>query len=74
MLLEHVNVLTNWALKGTKWDTGYDLKLLIDIRKYFLKIWDKYRHLHRFNALKVDPSVTLHQVPGGMLSNLIFKV
>jgi pyruvate carboxylase subunit B len=62
------------ALKGTKWDTGYDLKLLINIRKYFLKIWDKYRHLHRFNALKVDPSVTLHQVPGGMLSNLIFQL
>jgi len=44
------------------------------IRKYFLKIWDKYRHLHRFNALKTDPSVTLHQVPGGMLSNLIFQL
>jgi pyruvate carboxylase subunit B len=62
------------ALKGTEWDTGYDLKLLIEIRKYFLEIWEKYRHLHRFNALKVDPSVTLHQVPGGMLSNLIFQL
>jgi len=62
------------AFKDTEWDTGYDLKLLIDIRKYFLKIWDKYRHLHRFNALKIDPSVTLHQVPGGMLSNLIFQL
>ena len=62
------------ALKDTPWDTGYDLELLIEIRKYFLKIWDKYRHLHRFNALKYDPSVTLHQVPGGMLSNLIFQL
>lgn len=62
------------ALKDTEWDTGYDLKLLIEIRKYFLKIWDKYRHLHRFNALKFDPSVTLHQIPGGMLSNLIFQL
>lgn len=62
------------ALKGTEWDTKYDLELLIDIRKYFLEVWDKYRHLHRFNALKVDPSVTLHQVPGGMLSNLIFQL
>jgi len=62
------------ALQGTKWDTGYDLELLIEIRKYFLKIWDKYRHLHRFNALKVDPSVTVHQIPGGMLSNLIFQL
>ena len=62
------------ALKDTEWDTKYDLELLIDIKKYFEKVWDKYRHLHRFNALKVDPSVTLHQVPGGMLSNLIFQL
>ncbi len=62
------------ALKDTTFDTGYDLEALIEIRKYFLKIWDKYRHLHRFNALKVDPSVTLHQIPGGMLSNLIFQL
>ena len=62
------------ALQGTEWDTKYDLGLLIEIRKYFLEVWDKYRHLHRFNALKVDPSVTLHQIPGGMLSNLIFQL
>ncbi|MCX6665088.1 MAG: pyruvate carboxylase subunit B [Euryarchaeota archaeon] len=62
------------ALQGTEWDTNYDLALLIECREYFLKIWEKYRHLHRFDALKVDPSVTLHQVPGGMLSNLIFQL
>ena len=62
------------ALQGTEWDTEYDLNLLIEIRKYFMEVWDKYRHLHRFNALKVDPSVTLHQIPGGMLSNLIFQL
>jgi pyruvate carboxylase subunit B len=62
------------ALKGTDWDTEYDLELLIEIRKYFMEIWNKYRHLHRFNALKTDPSVTVHQIPGGMLSNLIFQL
>jgi pyruvate carboxylase subunit B len=62
------------AFQDTPWDTRYDLKLLIELRKYFLKVWDKYRHLHRFNALKVDPSVTVHQVPGGMLSNLMFQL
>jgi pyruvate carboxylase subunit B len=62
------------ALKDTEWDTGYDMNLLVEIRRYFLKIWDKYRHLHRFNALKVDPEVTVHQIPGGMLSNLIFQL
>jgi len=62
------------ALQGTEYDTGYDMKALMEIRRYFLKIWDKYRHLHRMNALKVDPAVTLHQIPGGMLSNLIFQL
>jgi len=62
------------AFQGTEWDTNYNLELLIECRTYFLKVWEKYRHLHRFDALKVDPSVTLHQVPGGMLSNLIFQL
>ncbi len=62
------------AFLDTPWDTGYDLEQLIELRKYFLKVWDKYRHLHRFNALKVDPAVTVHQIPGGMLSNLIFQL
>jgi pyruvate carboxylase subunit B len=62
------------AFQGTEWDTNYNLELLIECRRYFLKIWEKYRHLHRFDALKVDPSVTLHQIPGGMLSNLIFQL
>jgi len=62
------------ALADTEFDTGYDLKLLIECREYFLKIWDKYRHLHRISALRPDPEVTLHQIPGGMLSNLIFQL
>jgi len=62
------------AFQGTDWDTNYNLELLIECRAYFLKVWEKYRHLHRFDALKVDPSVTLHQIPGGMLSNLIFQL
>jgi pyruvate carboxylase subunit B len=62
------------ALKETEYDTGYDLKELMEIRRYFIEVWNKYRHLHRINALKVDPEVTLHQIPGGMLSNLIFQL
>jgi len=62
------------ALQGTEWDTGYDLELLIDIRKYFLGVWKKYRHLHRQEAMKVDPSVMVHQIPGGMLSNLVSQL
>jgi pyruvate carboxylase subunit B len=62
------------ALKDSEWDTHYDIELLIEIRKYFLELWEKYRHLHRINALKIDPSVAVHQIPGGMLSNLIFQL
>lgn len=62
------------ALKDTPYDTGYDLKLLIECRKYFLDVWKKYRHLHREEAMKVDPSVTVHQIPGGMLSNLVSQL
>ncbi|MFO7991779.1 MAG: pyruvate/oxaloacetate carboxyltransferase [Thermoplasmata archaeon] len=62
------------ALKGTEYDTGYDMELLMDIREYFNEVWDKYRHLHRSQALRLDPSVTMHQIPGGMLSNLVSQL
>ena len=62
------------ALQDTPYDTGYDLELLMECRKYFLKVWDKYKHLHRDQAMKVDPSVTVHQIPGGMLSNFVIQL
>ncbi len=62
------------ALRGTEWDTGYDIGLLMEIREYFQEVWKKYRHLHRINNLKADPSVTVHQIPGGMLSNLVSQL
>jgi pyruvate carboxylase subunit B len=62
------------ALKDTPYDTGYDLELLMECRSYFLKVWEKYRHLHREQAMRVDPSVIVHQIPGGMLSNLIIQL
>jgi pyruvate carboxylase subunit B len=62
------------ALLDTPYDTGYDLGLLMECREYFLGVWDKYKHLHRDKAMKVDPSVTVHQIPGGMLSNLVIQL
>lgn len=59
------------ALEDTEYATGYDMNLLMEIREYFEEVWDKYRHLHRDQALRIDPSVTMHQIPGGMLSNLV---
>ncbi len=62
------------ALEGTEFDTGYDMDLLMEAREYFNNIWNKYSHLHRDAALRIDPSVTVHQIPGGMLSNLVFQL
>ncbi|MCK4474567.1 pyruvate carboxylase subunit B [Candidatus Bathyarchaeota archaeon] len=62
------------ALRDTPYDTGYNLELLMECRRYFLKVWDKYRHLHKEKAMQVDPSVIVHQIPGGMLSNLILQL
>jgi len=62
------------ALKDTPYDTGYDLDLLMKIRRHFLQVWDKYSAFHKINALRFDPSVTTHQIPGGMLSNLMFQL
>jgi len=62
------------ALKETPYDTGYDLERLMKCRRYFLKVWEKYKHLHREKAMHVDPSVIIHQIPGGMLSNLIIQL
>ncbi|HDL85045.1 MAG TPA: pyruvate carboxylase subunit B [Candidatus Acetothermia bacterium] len=62
------------ALEDTEFATGYDMTLLMKARDYFSMVWDKYRHLHREAAMKVDPSVLVHQIPGGMLSNLLLQL
>lgn len=64
------------ALQGTGYDTGLDLKLLNEIRKYFLPLREKYvaSGLLDHKALAVDTNCLLYQVPGGMLSNLISQL
>jgi pyruvate carboxylase subunit B len=62
------------AFKDTAYDTGYDLELLMECRKYFQKVWEKYKHVHREQAMQVDPLVVVHQIPGGMLSNFIVQL
>jgi pyruvate carboxylase subunit B len=62
------------ALKGTKYDTGYDMQILEECRKYFEKVWEKYSHLHARETLRIDPFVAVHQIPGGMYSNLVSQL
>ncbi len=62
------------ALRGTEHDTRYDLELLAEINRYFELVWKRYAHLHSEETLRVDPSVILHQIPGGMYSNLVSQL
>ena len=62
------------AFQDTPYDTGYDLRTLENCKIHFKKVWDKYSSLHRDQAMKTDPSVVVHQIPGGMLSNFIIQL
>jgi pyruvate/oxaloacetate carboxyltransferase len=62
------------ALRGTPYDTGLDSELLDEIAQYFRELRDKYYDplkLINPKAERVDPSIIVHQIPGGMFSNLL---
>jgi pyruvate carboxylase subunit B len=49
-----------------------DMKIINDISKYLDKLLEeKYDHLLSKKAVRGDPAVLIHQIPGGMYSNLI---
>lgn len=58
------------ALQGTEFDTGLDLRKLVDIGYYFNGLREKYKGLISPVAERSDVMVLLHQIPGGMISNL----
>lgn len=58
------------ALRGTTYDPKLDLEKLLDIGFYFLSVKNKYETLCSPVAEKSDVSVLVHQIPGGMISNL----
>jgi pyruvate carboxylase subunit B len=57
------------AFADTKYDTGLDLELLLEINDYFKNVRKKYKQFES-EAQQIDPRVQLYQVPGGMISNL----
>ncbi|MGQ9506778.1 MAG: oxaloacetate decarboxylase subunit alpha [Candidatus Bathycorpusculaceae bacterium] len=62
------------ALKGTPYDPGLDLELLSEIADYFRELREKYYDPLKLidqKAEQVDPSIIVHQIPGGMFSNLL---
>ncbi len=64
------------ALQGTEYDTGLDLKLLTEIRDYFMTLRKKYMDSGLLDPkmLAVDANALIYQVPGGMLSNLLSQL
>jgi len=62
------------ALKGTPYDPGLDMELLYEIAEYFRELREKYYDQVKLidpKAERVDASIIIHQIPGGMFSNLL---
>jgi oxaloacetate decarboxylase alpha subunit len=57
------------ALKGTPYDTGLDLDLLIEIADHFKGVRKELAE-HESGLAGVDTRILKAQIPGGMLSNL----
>lgn len=62
------------AFKDTPYDTGLDLEQLYEIGEYFATLRVKYGTLFSDEATRPSVSVLLHQIPGGMLSNLVSQL
>jgi pyruvate carboxylase subunit B len=62
------------ALQDTPYDTGLDLAKLNEINEYFLNLTNKYRMLFTAEATRPNAAVLLHQIPGGMISNLVSQL
>jgi pyruvate/oxaloacetate carboxyltransferase len=58
------------TLRGSEWETGLDLHLLSEIADYFAGVRKKYA-AYESNIFGVDAAVLLHQMPGGMISNMV---
>ncbi|MDR1956154.1 MAG: sodium-extruding oxaloacetate decarboxylase subunit alpha [Treponema sp.] len=55
--------------KGTAYDTGLDINLLLEIAAYFREVRKHYKQFES-SFLGADTRILVSQVPGGMLSNL----
>ncbi|MFH2128711.1 MAG: pyruvate carboxylase subunit B [Pseudomonadota bacterium] len=63
------------TLEGTPRDTGLDLKLMLEMGEELEKIAPKYRDYWLPNKMSpIDTGVLVHQVPGGMISNLVSQL
>jgi oxaloacetate decarboxylase (Na+ extruding) subunit alpha len=61
------------ALKESPYDTGLDLDLLFEIAEYWEGVRER-KHLKRGITTLLSMEVFSHQVPGGMMSNLVSQL
>jgi pyruvate carboxylase subunit B len=62
------------ALRGSEQDSRLNLGELANLAEYFRKVMDHYLPMLNVRLLQTDPGILLHQVPGGMLSNLVSQL
>jgi pyruvate carboxylase subunit B len=63
------------ALEGTPWDPGFDLHKLLRLGEYIESIAPKYRDfLDTTKMAVIDTGVLMHQIPGGMISNMVSQL
>ena len=63
------------ALEGTPWDPGLDLPKLLKLGEYLETIAPKYRDfLDTTKMAVIDTNVLKHQIPGGMISNMVSQL
>lgn len=64
------------SLKGTKWDPELNFNHLNKIADHFKEVMNKYQDDGTYNmkVLITEPKTLLYQIPGGMLSNLLYQM
>ena len=63
------------ALEGTPWDPGLSLAKLLKLGEHLESIAPKYRDfLDTTKMAVIDTGVLVHQIPGGMISNMVSQL
>jgi pyruvate carboxylase subunit B len=62
------------ALRHSPADPHLDLEALAELAGYFRTVLEHYLPLLNVRSLQTDSTILLHQVPGGMLSNLLSQL
>ncbi|MBM3156616.1 MAG: pyruvate carboxylase subunit B [Chloroflexi bacterium] len=62
------------AFEDTPYDTDLDLSLLYEIGEFFTSLSEKYGSLFTPEVAYPRANVLSHQIPGGMLSNLVHQL